>query len=392
MGVQKRCVVRSVLVAAAALAWGVAHAQQGDDHGDDRLSSTRLTYGVSTSGNIASASDVDMFRLDLEGRASLVMFATGGLDTEGVLYDSEGTVLAEADDNGSGMNFRIAMTVDGGVYYLSVASMMDVGDYKITARIDRGGDAHGNTPGASTVLPLDTRATGRIDPASDVDAFRIELAASADMRISTGGSGDTTGVLRDNTDRELVTATMGGANRNFQINRCMDAGIYYLLVSANAVAAYNVTARHTARDHACSHDDDDDDDHDDDHDDDQGDDGHDDGPSAFEIYTASISAPIVQGKCIACHVQGGEGSPALRFVGSGESGYQTTNFEQFETYLSSGHDHEDNSHVTVILNKIRGLDNHGGGAPVADGSQQYMDMERFLNALADEVAHADDDA
>lgn len=366
------------------VAMGSAAAQEHDDHGDDRLASTRLTYGVSTSGNIASSEDVDVFRLDLEGRATLEMFTTRDLDTVGVLYDSEGNMLAEDDDSGSGFNFKIEQTVDGGVYYVSVASMMDVGDYKITARIDRGGDAHGNTPGASSVLPLGTRATGRIDPADDVDAFRIELAASMDLRISTGGTGDTTGELRDSHDAELVTMTMGGVGSNFQIDRCLDAGIYYLLVSASDVAAYNVTARGTAREDMCPADD---------HDDHGGDDeeGHgDDEPeeSAWDVFVASISEPVVQARCVNCHVAGGTGSEALRFVTSSNADHEMTNFDQFESYVRDGHeghDH-DNENVTVILNKIRGRAGHGGGVQVMDGSQEFMDMERFLNLLAEEVA------
>ena len=367
------------------VAMGSAEAQEHDDHGDDRLASTRLTYGVSTSGNIASSEDVDVFRLDLEGRATLEMFTTRDLDTIGVLYDSEGNMLAEDDDSGSGLNFKIEQTVDGGVYYVSVSSMMDVGDYKITARIDRGGDAHGNTPGASSVLPLDTRATGRIDPADDVDAFRIELAASMDLRIATGGSGDTTGELRDSDDGELVTMSMGGVGSNFQIDRCLDAGIYYLLVSASDVAAYNVTARGKARDHMCEADD---------HDDHGGDDeeGHgDDEPeeSAWDVFVASISEPIVQAKCVNCHVAGGTGSPALRFVTSSNADHEMMNFEQFESYVAEGHDghdHEDNDNVTLILDKVRGRAGHGGQEQVADGSQEFMDLERFLNLLAEEVA------
>lgn len=378
-----------LFVAVAGLvALGSAEAQEHDDHGDDRLASTRLTYGVSTSGNIASSADVDMFRLDLEGRASLEMFSTRDLDTMGVLYDSEGNKLAEDDDSGSGLNFKIEQTVDGGVYYVSVASMMDVGDYKITARIDRGGDAHGNTPGASSVLPLDTRATGRIDPADDVDAFRIELAASMDMRISAGGMGDTTGELRDSDNAELVTMTMGGVGSNFQIDHCLDAGIYYLLVSATDVAAYNVTARGTARDHMC-----DEDDHDDRGEGD-GDGDHETGESAWDVFLASISQPVVQAKCVTCHFTGGTGSPALQFVTSANADHEMANFGEFESYVAEGHDghdHEDNDNVTLILNKIRGMAGHGGGPQVEDGSQEFMDMEHFLNLLADEVADDHDE-
>ena len=377
-----RAIGRTGTVALVAL--GSAHALAQDDHGDDRLASTRLTYGVSTSGNIASSSDVDWFRLDLQGQATLLMFSTRDLDTVGVFYDSDGNELATDDDSGSGMNFRIEETVEGGVYYVSVSSMMDVGDYKITARIVRAGDDHGDTPGASTVLPLATRATGKIQPADDVDAFRIDLAASMDMRISTSGAADTTGELRDSHDHALATVSMGGVGSNFRIDRCLDAGIYYLLISASDAGAYNVTASGSARDHMCEEQDhhgDDDDGH-----------GHDDEPeeSAWDVFVDSISEPIVQAKCVNCHVAGGQGSPELRFVTSSNADHQMTNFDAFKSYVAHGHDHNGDDHVTVILDKVRGRAGHGGQEQIMDGSQEFMDLERFLNLLADEVADEDD--
>ena len=196
-----------------------------------------------------------MFRLDLVGRATLAVFTTGDVDTVGVLYDNAANVLDEDDDGGGGLNFRMERTLDGGVHYVSVASMMEVGDYRITARIVHDGDAHGDTPGASTLLPLDTRMTGRIAPSDDLDAFRLDLAHSMDVRISTGGPGDTTGELRDSTDAALTATSIGGADDNFRIDHCLDAGIYYLLVSARDVAPYNVVAVGTPRAHRCGVDD-----------------------------------------------------------------------------------------------------------------------------------------
>lgn len=367
----------------AFVALGSANAlAQDDDHGDDRLASTRLTYGVSTSGNIASSSDVDWFRLDLQGQATLLMFSTRDLDTVGVFYDSEGNELATDDDGGSGLNFRIEETVEGGVYYVSVSSMMDVGDYKITARIVRAGDDHGDTPGASTVLPLDTRATGKIQPAEDVDAFRIDIAASMDMRISTSGSADTTGELLDSGDDVVVTATMGGVGSNFRIERCLEPGIYYLLISASDAGAYNVTATGSARDHMCEAQD-----H---HGDDDDGAGTDDEPeeSAWDVFVASISEPIVQAICTECHVAGGTGSPALRFVTSSNADHEMMNFDAFKSFVAEGHDgdHEHNDRVTWILDKVRGRAGHGGGEKIGDGSQEFMDLEHFLNLLAEEVA------
>ena len=43
-----------------------ADEDHGDDHGDTYLSSTRLSYGVTTAGELG-AGDTDVFRIDLQG-------------------------------------------------------------------------------------------------------------------------------------------------------------------------------------------------------------------------------------------------------------------------------------------------------------------------------------
>ena len=360
------------------------HDDHGDDHGDTRLTSTRVEhYGVSQLGELDSMEDVDVFRLDLQGRAELETRTSGALDLKGTLYDSEGAVLAEDDDGGTNLNFRIVETLDGGVYYVAVASDMDTGAYKMTARIRRDGDDHGDTAGASTVLPIGIRTTGRIAPADDVDTFRIEIPEATGLRISSGGPTDTTGELRDSTDTVLVTEDHGGDRGNFRIERHVEPGVYYVYVTAPENGSFTLGADLYASDG-----------HDDDHGDDHSDDGDVDVPSesAWDVYQESISAPIVQARCVTCHYLGGNGSQNLVFVTDQTDDYQTTNFDAFGDFLGGGHDghdHEDNEHVTLILDKVRGGRGHGGGVQLEDGSAEFMDLERFLNLLADEVA--DDD-
>jgi hypothetical protein len=76
-------------------------------------------------------------------------------------------------------------------------------------------------------------------------------------------------------------------------------------------------------------------------------------------------------------------------VTSTNADHEMTNFDAFKSFVAAGHDghdHGDNSNVTWILAKIRGMQNHGGGSVVPDGTEEFMDMERFLNLLAKEVA------
>ncbi|MDE0177027.1 MAG: hypothetical protein OXP36_00395 [Gammaproteobacteria bacterium] len=115
--------------------------------------------------------------------------------------------------------------------------------------------------------------------------------------------------------------------------------------------------------------------------------------TAREVFDADISAPVVQSKCINCHVEGGQSDHTpLVFVNSDTDHHEEHNFGQFKDYLADAdhgdHDHEDERPAEVILNKIQGLGNpaHGGGEQVPTDSEDFGNMERFLAILEDEVA------
>ncbi|MCY3622006.1 MAG: hypothetical protein OXH68_09880 [Gammaproteobacteria bacterium] len=123
--------------------------------------------------------------------------------------------------------------------------------------------------------------------------------------------------------------------------------------------------------------------------------------TAREVFDADISAPIVQSKCINCHVEGGESDHTpLVFVNSDTDHHEEHNFGEFRDYLADSdhgdHDHDHETPAAVILNKIQGQGNpaHGGGEQVPADSEDFGNMERFLAILEDEVAagegHDDD--
>ncbi len=339
------------LAACTALALGSAHGQESDDHGNRPLDATLVEhYGVSESGRLETNGDVDVFRLDLEGRAEVEMRSSGEMDTLGTLYDSGGNVLAEDDDAGSNLNFRIVRTLDGGVYYVAVASDFDIGDYKMTARIRRQGDDHGDTSGASTFLPLGVRTTGRIAPAEETDVFRIEVPQATGLRVGSAGPADTVGELRDSADRVLAWRDDGGHNANFRIEQHVAPGIYYVHVTSPAAGSFTLQADLYE--------------------------------SAWNLYQASVYASIVQGKCVACHVSGGEsGDTRLVFATAAEDDHEATNFRRLQAFVAGGKDR-----ATLILNKVRGLADHGGGEQIEDGSAEFKTLDRLLGLIAREAA------
>ena len=102
--------------------------------------------------------------------------------------------------------------------------------------------------------------------------------------------------------------------------------------------------------------------------------------TAADVFAERISGPIVQGKCIACHVEGGvSGNTGLVFVRDTDPDHEAHNLGVFEEFLD-----EVDDGASYILNKIRGVA-HGGGMPVPAGTPEFADMERFLGLLGEDV-------
>ena len=97
--------------------------------------------------------------------------------------------------------------------------------------------------------------------------------------------------------------------------------------------------------------------------------------TAEEVYRDHIS-PIVQAKCVNCHVSGGvSASTRLVFEMSSNDGYEAANRQTFERFVA-----DVENGAEVILNKIRGV-GHGGGIQVPAGSQDYDHFRRFLTLI-----------
>ena len=110
--------------------------------------------------------------------------------------------------------------------------------------------------------------------------------------------------------------------------------------------------------------------------------------TAADVFRQHISGPIVQGKCIACHVEGGvAGATRLLFVGASTANHEARNLAVFEDFIAKVEDAEVENGATYILNKIQGVA-HGGGVQVAAGTPEFADMQRFLGLLGEGVERA----
>ena len=101
-----------------------------------------------------------------------------------------------------------------------------------------------------------------------------------------------------------------------------------------------------------------------------------------EEFHHHISQPIVQSKCVNCHVQGGvSGHTRLVLARSTESNHEARNVQAFRNLVAAV---EAAGGTTYVLNKIQAAIPHGGGVQVAAGSDEFHDMEHFLELLEEE--------
>ena len=103
-----------------------------------------------------------------------------------------------------------------------------------------------------------------------------------------------------------------------------------------------------------------------------------DGKTAEEIFQDRISGPIVQSRCVTCHVQGGVSSHTrLVLARASDANHETLNLQTFKALLNAV---ADEGGANYILNKIQGV-SHGGGVQVPAGSADFVSMEWFLRQL-----------
>ena len=98
--------------------------------------------------------------------------------------------------------------------------------------------------------------------------------------------------------------------------------------------------------------------------------------SALAFFLNRISGPIVQAKCVNCHVEGGlSGHTRLIFQPSSNPDHAARNLAAIRNFLATVE-----GGANRILNKIQGV-GHGGGIQVPAGSDDFANMASFLGLL-----------
>ena len=235
-----------------------AGAQPADDHGNTRATATPITLGTPVSGVIDPAGDFDVFRLDLSEVTDPIdvwIYATGDLDSRGVLADEDGSFLADNDDSyitGRREAFSIRANLSSGIYYIVVLGYREeTGEYTLHADAVTGSE---NTIGTATRLNLDSPTPGKIDSAGGANYFRLDIPRFMNLVIrglnsnaSLSNRGSVHGeVLDANGDAITVNIyplglrTPDGALRlGFGIWDDFEAGTYYVKITEPAGASFH---------------------------------------------------------------------------------------------------------------------------------------------------------
>ena len=213
-----------------------------DEHGDNPGNATAIALDSATDGFINLAGDLDYFLLTVETAGTLTIRTIGSTDTVGTLLDASGNLLAENDDwedteDEDDYNFRITWNAIPGTYYLEVSGYdgQESGPYQLISSLQPDGlpdDDHGNSTDNATAIATGSTTNGVIDPAGDLDYFRIVVDTAGTLSIRTTGSTDTVGTLFASTGTVLITDTeINEVDLNFAISYPLTPGTYYLEVS-----------------------------------------------------------------------------------------------------------------------------------------------------------------
>ncbi len=201
------------------------------DQGGTRGAAAIVEVPSETPG-VLTAGDIDYFRIKLPTSGRLEVHTSGRTDTLGLLETFSGSQLATSDNGGANQNFRIALDVDAGIYYIRVSGYLSSsGSYTLHVGFDRNsplnGD-HSDTWRTATLVPATSETAGTLT-AGDTDYFRISVPNTGRLEAYTSGNTGTLGRL-ENSARFHLASDDGGANQNFRIALDVAAGTHYIRV------------------------------------------------------------------------------------------------------------------------------------------------------------------
>ncbi|MCB4782587.1 MAG: pre-peptidase C-terminal domain-containing protein, partial [Sulfurovum sp.] len=209
-----------------------------DDYGNTIGDARTVSLGNTTLGNINVAGDEDYFKIVIPSAGTLTVKTTGSTDTYGYLLDASNSEIESNDDGGLDRNFQISKFITtAGTYYVKVKHhdpSENMGAYSLVTYFDD----HNNSKDGATPINPNSRTVGRIEKTGDVDWFKIVIpSGGGTLIVSTTGTIDTSGELYKDGDLNASDNNNGSGN-NFKISQQLEAGTYYVKVSASSTGEY----------------------------------------------------------------------------------------------------------------------------------------------------------
>ena len=260
-----------------------------------RANSVRLT-GTPASGTTYRLGEQIQAAVTFSGAVNVTgtpqLGLTIGSQTRQAVHDateSKGTLVAfsyyvqatDADADGISIAAN-ALTLNGGTITLAsdttTAATLDHGGVGTddTRKVDGSTDVveHGDSREQATLLVLSARTTGEVgetgqendvqvgvatarsaevagalEQAGDADYFRVEVPGAGRLAVETTGATDTVGALLGAAGQALTEDDDGGTGTNFRVERPVQAGTYYVVVtggeSEQVVGLYTLVVRFT---------------------------------------------------------------------------------------------------------------------------------------------------
>ena len=154
------------------------------------------------------------FTWDRSGEATITITVTTTRDLRA------GTVI------GARYRYRNASSCNAG----SPGPWSGIGQATVDGDGGTGGDDHGDTFAGATSVSVPSTTAGELEEGGDRDYFRLVVGQATTLSVETTGGTDTYGTLFDGDEDSLQTDDDSGAGSNFEIERAVQAGTYYIEV------------------------------------------------------------------------------------------------------------------------------------------------------------------
>ena len=167
------------------------------------------------------------YRFVVDAAARYRIFTSSDADTVGTLYGPDCDEIAEDDDGGDDMDFRIDHSLAPGTYYVAVRGYDDSAqsDYYLQFEILGSADECAAAP----VLEVGFAGSQSMtEGAREYFAFVVDGPGT--YVVTTFGDLDTMGILLDENCGEMEENDDGGRDVNFLIRRNLEPGTYYVAV------------------------------------------------------------------------------------------------------------------------------------------------------------------